>query len=428
MPLYAYGALSVTNFGSQWLTRLSNQDIMAVFRPTIYYLFIATGGLHFVSLGISAWLGWSFRRISLMPPDMNPLESHLTSRARHRKNKSSVATASTDDPSEKRLSTPLETRRRSGLPYENVSRPPVVPFLHTRNGSRETIGNRDSRMDLPSRQYQITPGNSPRNSGTSGDFKGMINSRFTYQGRGSYTELSLRDTESSRPSTATTFQPQSATRPRVAKFSENWTPSDSLISRTQERSRAKHAAENAAGERSIKSYEALSQRYNLQDSESDSENDRDSLAGSDVENEPDSNSHPNPLRSHPPAPPRARASFAPSSLTLTELSQNLRRPGEVSKAAEKRTGGPTRAQWHKRDRDSSIQPEADFFAKPYGELKAATPPIMIGGSRQVSSGNDLNPPYQSAYGRRNVSGKVAEEGRAGRKGTPFRYGAVEGQM
>jgi uncharacterized membrane protein len=32
-----------------------------------------------------------------------------------------------------------------------------------------------------------------------------------------------------------------------------------------------------------------------------------------------------------------------------------------------------------RNRASSIQAEDDFFAKPYGELKAATPPIIVGG-------------------------------------------------
>lgn len=75
-----------------------------------------------------------------------------------------------------------------------------------------------------------------------------------------------------------------------------------------------------------------------------------------------------------------------------------------------------------RNRDSSIQPESDFYSKPYGELKSATPPLIVGSDRQVSSGNDYG--YLGAandgpattkrnfsIGKRNVSGKVAEEGR-----------------
>jgi hypothetical protein len=69
-----------------------------------------------------------------------------------------------------------------------------------------------------------------------------------------------------------------------------------------------------------------------------------------------------------------------------------------------------------RNRNSSIQAEDSFFAKPYGELKAATPPIIVGGGgRQVSSGNDYDLGGEYGRFRRNVSGKVAEEGMAGRR-------------
>ncbi|CCF33835.1 hypothetical protein CH063_05945, partial [Colletotrichum higginsianum] len=78
-----------------------------------------------------------------------------------------------------------------------------------------------------------------------------------------------------------------------------------------------------------------------------------------------------------------------------------------------------------RNRDSSIQPESDFYSKPYGELKPATPPVMVGSSRQVSSGTDLETnQYSSVYGRRNVSGKAAEEGLVGTKGGYSRYSVM----
>ncbi|TDZ35075.1 hypothetical protein CTRI78_v011553 [Colletotrichum trifolii] len=69
-------------------------------------------------------------------------------------------------------------------------------------------------------------------------------------------------------------------------------------------------------------------------------------------------------------------------------------------------------------RDSRIQPEADFcYSKPYGELRPATPPVLIGTNRHVSSGNDIeNHQHSQAFERRNVSGQVVEEGLAGPKG------------
>lgn len=60
----------------------------------------------------------------------------------------------------------------------------------------------------------------------------------------------------------------------------------------------------------------------------------------------------------------------------------------------------------------------NFKSKHYGELKPGTPPIMLGGSnnRQVSSGNDFINNGGFKVGRREVSGKVAEEGRVGGDG------------
>jgi hypothetical protein len=62
--------------------------------------------------------------------------------------------------------------------------------------------------------------------------------------------------------------------------------------------------------------------------------------------------------------------------------------------------------------------EEPFYSRPYGDLKSATPPVMIGTNRKVSSGNDFETKHQSGiYERRNVSGKIAEEGRGGKRAT-----------
>ncbi|KAK4215688.1 hypothetical protein QBC37DRAFT_281158 [Rhypophila decipiens] len=458
LPLYAYGALTARNQGESWATLLHDETLVPkYFIPAVYYGFIGAGSLHLLSLAISLWLSIMFRRIVNMPPDMNPLESNLTSRA-HKRNKSSVVTTSTYTDSEKCLDSALGDPRLSVLSQADLSRPPSVPFMHTRQGSQTSIATRDSRFDLPSRQYQITPGNSPRNSATASDLKRMsapVPPRSS--NRTSYAEIPTRDIVSnstnpnSRPSSSyhnhassgsvasyraeqVPVSPVQTVQPRAAKFTEAWYASESLINRTQERTRAL-AQLKAANKR--RAYEALNQPYDAHD-ESDSENDendytsahhrrRNPLApGEDevsVAAVPDN--HPNPLRSHPTESPKGtppkrpytpyRGAHNPGA--LSEVNLNDRRVSGsqdiVDQVAPKHSavaGG--------RARDSSIQPEIFFYSKPYGDLRAATPPIMIpangSGSRVVSSGND----YDLGAGGyqlkgRNVSGKIAEEGKAG---------------
>jgi hypothetical protein len=415
MPLYAFGALATQNSGKEWTTRLPDQHIIAVFVPALYYTLITAAGLHFISLTISLWLGLMFRKITHMPPDMNPLEDNLTSRARHKKNKSSVVTTSTDN-SEKQPSTPLEAHRRSGLPYEDTSRPPTVPFMHTRNGSYLSVSTRDSRVDLPSRQYQITPGNSPRNSVVSNDIKRLSAPRLG--NRASYTEIPLYETRKSNSMSDSGSSPE---KPRgVGKFTETWSTTDSLVSRTQQRNRALNAAA-ATQSRTSKVYEAVPQRYNFNESsDTESEADENDLAGSDFETEPGISTHPNPLGSHP---PRTQTPYYPNqNPALTEVSLNQRRASGTNDIADEKPHSWAGKPW--RNRISSIQPESAFFSKPYGELKPATPPVIIGSNRQVSSGNDYETSYSSAFGRRNVSGKAAEEGRAGGKSGYSRHGIL----
>ncbi|KAI1099902.1 hypothetical protein F4804DRAFT_320496 [Jackrogersella minutella] len=482
VPLYAFGILAVVNHGSEWnLIVTATPELTKILVDSERYLLISAGGLHVVSLGISIYLGVMFHRIATMPPDMNPLESHLTSRANvHKRNKSSVYTAVSSDGS-KRLSTPLEDYRHSGVPYEDLSRPPSIPFMHTRAGSRDSFASaskRDSRSDLPSRQYQITPGNSPRNSVA--DLKRLsgisgISAPRVAQ-RGSYTEVPLHETgvstpSSSRPASSVTLapmpspsreQPINASPTRVARFTEAWYASESLINRTQERQRALNAAERGSSSKrqSQQPYEAVGQRYNFDDSESDRENDDiigpESDSDDDVMSSPinvTAHLHPNPLRLNPvpQTPPtdaiagRQKTPFQPpprdtSGEALSEISLNDRRvSGGGADITDAKPQPATASFWRRstigkakggnarQNRDSSIQADGDFYAKPYGELKPATPPIMMGASsekgaaRQVS-GNDYGDLGSGATSyRRNVSGKVAEEGMSSKEYRYSRY-------
>ncbi|KAK1998984.1 hypothetical protein LX36DRAFT_690382 [Colletotrichum falcatum] len=428
MPLYAYGALNTHRSGPAWKTRLVDQSLLDYFIPAVFYTFVGAGGLHLISLSISIWLGFMFRKITRMPPDMNPLEDHLTTRAKHKKNKSSVSTSVSGD-SEKRTSTPLEDRRRSGAPYEeDISRPPSIPFQRTRAGSDVSNFASDPLTDLSGRQYQITPGTSPRNSAGISEYARMPAPGSSY--RGSYTEVPLHETnaQSSRSSIPLSAIPPSQGDGRsVGKFTETWFATDSLISRTQKRNRAMDAAVVAEQKRkNNKAYEALGQSYTADNS--DSEREENDLAGSDFENDVGNSPHPNPLASNPHAVPSRTKTpyYSLKDTSLSEVDLNPRRASGTFDIADERPSSLAPRAWP-RNRDSSIQPESDFYSKPYGELKPATPPVMIGSSRQVSSGNDFEKSqYSPAYGRRNVSSKVAEEGLAGPNGGYSRYSVIKG--
>ncbi|CAM1511106.1 Fc.00g086190.m01.CDS01 [Cosmosporella sp. VM-42] len=418
LPLYAFSALMVHNKADSWGTRLADQHLVDVFVPAVYYSLVGAGGLHVVSLSISFWLGYMFRKISLMPPDMNPLEDHLTARPKHKRNKSSVTTLSTVE-DEKRLSTPLEARRRSGVPYEGVSRPPTVPFLHTRAQSKTSLYSTASRADLPSRQYQVVP-NSPRNSIASTATKRAPPSRSSHHG--TYTEIPLDEPSTSRPSTSSNRNSQA----RVPKFTETWMPTDSLISRTNQRNREMAAAKTSADNRGSKSYASLAQPYNF-DYSSDGEYDDENIIihdDNDAETDISAGNRPHPLRLNPTdvqkvTPPRVKTPFYSLVNSLSEVSSNSRRVSASKDIADEKPGLAP-ANPSPRNRQSSMQTDEAFFSRPYGELKPATPPVMVGNNRKISSGNDFDSKYASLpYERRNVSGKIVEEGRGGAAGSRF---------
>lgn len=463
LPLYTFGGMAIVNHGSEWTNLTGNEMLTgSYFVPAAYYTLIGSGGLHVVSLAISLWLGYMFRRISNMPPDMNPLEDHLT--ARHKRNKSSMSTSYTAEDN-KRFSTPLDEYRRSGAPYANdLSRPPSIPFMHTRSNSGDSLASmkRDSYVDLPGRHYQIVPGNnSPRNSiASAGGDPRRLSKPPGPSHRGSYTEIPLQDTGANQMSCRDSDAPESPlnsnpspTRP--ARFTEAWYASESLVNRTQERARKLIAASKEKSK--TNAYKPVNQRHGQADSDgedSDQENmgNRMMMGPDEVSDLEDdiihgNSMHPNPLRSNPtpsvssisssalgppPKPPAHGNTSLPQAKTpyqpqrgsaLQEVSLNSRAvSGSLDITDQQPAGLTVPKTWQGRNRDSSIQPEEGmFYTKAYGDLKAATPPLMVGNPRQVSSGNDydLGGGAGGKY-RRNVSGKVAEEGRAGNnKGGPF---------
>lgn len=387
---------------------------------------------HFITLILSIWLFVLFRKIVNLPPDMNPLESNLTSRA-HKRNKSSVSTMSIYD--DKRTS--QQSEARSGGPYEGLSQPPTMPFMHTRNNSGTSFSTyysiptsaspRDSRLDLPSRQYQIPSTNSPRASVS--DLKRTSQSSIPSISpkRGSYAPVSTQDLADQYADIQ----------------NENWYSSDSLP-----RNRYSQPPSPVKSTRSPTKARPQSAYTPLRDGFGTYEDINDADFDSDVGS---STVSANPLSAHPIAPGSAQPQGVPAlnrNSALGEISLNRSftagsssysgdvadisgpqrtEPREQSDYRELtpqpvvRPGAAGKAVvGHSSDRDGIVKGSVGFKARYYGELRAGTPPTLVGGvkGRQVSSGIDMGVP--TGDGRRDVSGKIAEEGRGGGWGTRFR--------
>lgn len=349
---------------------------------------------------------------------MNPLEDHLTARPFHKRNKSSLSTTSTSLESDKRMSSSYDDRRGLVQHYGEVSYPPTIPFMHTRTQSQDSSRSTDSRVNLPTRQYQIRAAQRvvkpEQYIGTKHRYAPDASHRSIYAG------LPLRDPNlpQSDPS------PYKVNGNRDGKFTETWLPTDSLISRTNQRNRAIAKGETSFHPSGLESYRVLPQRYDLDDStDSECEDENHEPINTSIRQSLERTRHPNPLRSNPlpldHKSTRPQTPLDPSNFTVLSGTDY---PSSADTKPSKSSYGfnrdvaleqPATGDSAKRQRDSSIQLESDFYAKPYGELKCATPPILVGNSRKISSGNDYASKYIStAYGRRNVSGKITEEGRA----------------
>ncbi|KAG9249328.1 hypothetical protein BJ878DRAFT_579589 [Calycina marina] len=378
IPFYTFSALVAKTKQAAW-TNVVNEADRTQFSTVVFYLSAAGGVMYLASLILSIYLAVVFRKIVRLPPDMNPLEDHLTSR--HKRNKTSISTMTLD--SKKRISIPLESKRSSGAIYEDLNRPPSIPFFHTRIGSTDSFSTykstpsplRDSHLDLPNRQYQIP--SSPRSSVDS-DMKCALyygGAQTSSPKLGAYTGVPLSDTASQRSGC------QIAPAPRSKNAETTWYTRDSLSKRDSLLSN-----EPSRSESPQKGYQPVHQPYNSSDA-------------IDLPNPLESNP-PTPLHNHfsshgspngPPnsKPPTSRHSYRPNSDSpLAEISNN-RNGTDIADLGD------------------------GFKAKLYEELRPGTPPVIVGKNRQVSSGTDFQNLGGYKVDRRDVSGKIAEEGRGG---------------
>ncbi|ESZ95691.1 hypothetical protein SBOR_3911 [Sclerotinia borealis F-4128] len=391
IPFYAYISLAAKTKQTTWTTSLSDKTLLTIFTDVLFYAATVGSGLHLISLAISLYLAVTFRKINKLPPDMNPLEDNLTSR--HKRNKSSISTFTTiTSPSEKRMSrvSTLEDKRRSEAAYEDLDHPPKIPFLHTRTNSNESFQTnqsspRTSRTGSPARYNAYKPASivpSPKRA-----------SRHSYASVPA-SDLSFHTAE------------ESNNDPNTNDGVINWFTSDSLGKKGNRSSvpgPRPHSHQNSST--SIKSsYHPLP------------------VDPSAIDDNGDNFHLPNPLMENPPTPlhdfPSSSSKYSSQAPSTTTPDTN----GQSSSAditdepswqlplhspeIRELTPKPLRT----RDSGSSDS----FKAKYYGDLKPATPPVIVGGNgigRQVSSGTDFV--GQRGSYQRDVSGKIAEEGRGG---------------
>lgn len=154
IPFYVFTVLiSRRNYDMQagtegrWRSMFPTDDDTNKILLTTWMTAITVGSLHLLSAFLDMYLIIIFRKISHMPPDMNPLEDNLTSRrkSKHKHKSSSVSTITLTGGDEKRFSaqsTIAEERHSQANPLLSKEIPSPtkqqVAFLHTRNKS-ETI-------------------------------------------------------------------------------------------------------------------------------------------------------------------------------------------------------------------------------------------------------------------------------------------------
>ncbi|KAK4062699.1 uncharacterized protein Triagg1_9817 [Trichoderma aggressivum f. europaeum] len=368
---YVLGALTLHKNATNWGIVFNNQDIMPKFTSAVLYTAVGAGSLHLITLSSSAWLGWLFRKISLMPPDMNPLEDNLTARPAHKRNKSSLSTTTSYGPEAEKPW--LESRRNSASVYEGVPERVSVSFMHTRTESRDSAISMGSRISASPERKKAPLRYQPRASNPI-----------------SYSEVPSHEPETSprRVGKAPATQDAETRRP----------PAVSRALMPGQRAVRSHRSSGS------KSYAALENPYSMGGISSDSEGEESTLGDILRQKGRLGITHPKPLTSNPilPKPLNARntrrgqidfdAQYEASDGEPTSwLSQDIEQSQEEQNMRSQRY------------RDSSIQLDSHFDTRHSSGDEVAAGPTALGSGRKVSSGNDfwLNP--SAAYERRRVS-------------------------
>lgn len=384
--LYTFGAFYIHQSAASWKSRLADQAVMLYLVPATYYITIAAGGLHLLSLSVSMWLGIVFRRISLLPPDMNPLEDHLTSRPFHKSNEFAKTSRSSVTEEERQ---PMSPALQRGSATISGTENPSIPFLHTRSGNRISPLPITSFIDRSARQTPAFPSEIPSESFSSRSYQSSTAQRLSRHGI--YTAIPDSETQDTRSPTS-----DHVVLTNIAKFCSptGYAASErDQCRQVDEDYRRGSKSNQVGGSESMRTESTFGTRKARE---------RPVMSPHDV-------SHANPLRSHPSIPDHFAGKDSRSPTTCTQPTRSFPelelQPEDISKYKDM----AGRA-WESKSRDwprwqDGIKADGEFRSKPYGEMRCSTPPIIMAGERKISSGID----YGRSY-RRLASGKFAAEG------------------
>lgn len=130
-----------------WGTLFGDNVVTVKIAEATFICAVVNAGMHLVSFAISIYLAITFRKISQLPPDMNPLEDNLTARPRKNRNHKQVGF------DEKHMS---QSTLNSSLEDPLIEVPRAVPFMHTREQSLGGETYRGSMEINEKRQSQVS--------------------------------------------------------------------------------------------------------------------------------------------------------------------------------------------------------------------------------------------------------------------------------
>ncbi|PNS21045.1 L-2-hydroxyglutarate dehydrogenase, mitochondrial [Sphaceloma murrayae] len=159
IPFYVYTAMfsysnymQVPNTEGRWRTFFDNDDATAKVLWTAFLTACTVGGMHVISMVLDLLLLIWFRKISNMPPDMNPLDvGPKLTKHKHKNSELSVSTLTTE---QKHLSAHSTDSLPIGVPSPQYRQ---IPFSHSRLDSDPSF----NPHTLHSARYQRSNTTSP---------------------------------------------------------------------------------------------------------------------------------------------------------------------------------------------------------------------------------------------------------------------------
>jgi hypothetical protein len=165
IPFYVFTAILANTYYQQapgssgrWTSFFDSDNTTTLLIHVTWLVAIANGGMHALSLLLDFYLVIVFRKIANLPPDMNPLEDQLTRRKTKHKHKNSEITLVNDKHLSDISASTIFPNRSSYASDVSSNRKSQISFMDTRatNASNDAYQARDShRMSHDAQQHLL---------------------------------------------------------------------------------------------------------------------------------------------------------------------------------------------------------------------------------------------------------------------------------